>query len=217
MPGLAGRRALVKVTGNPVAFADEATTKLVANTVYQITNAVKRIWDPTVAIVVKKDAVIQSATLYTLNRLTGKITFLADIGGAPVVTVSGSYLPVAVAAGARAYSYEILASVVDDTDFDSANTNSGFPTKLQSILDFHGTIGQKWRTEGQYFRDALLLITPNNPVVIQLFADRNQPAELQAWGLLDKVGVQAVVTGGVDVDVDFQGTPDADGRVVSLP
>src|SRR6266496_4096205 len=107
---IAGRRALVKVSGGAIVFTDEACTTVTANTVFQITNAVKRVWDRAVAVVVKKDAVVQAAALYTLNRLAGTITFLADIGGGHAITVSGSYLPMAAVIEGKMYSWEISAA-----------------------------------------------------------------------------------------------------------
>src|SRR4051812_46037032 len=107
MSGVAGRKALVKITGDAVAFVNEACTDSGDHLTYQITSAAKQVWDPTVAIVVKKDGVAASSALYTLNRLTGRITFLIALNPAIVITVSGSYLPTSVAAGCRQYGWSL--------------------------------------------------------------------------------------------------------------
>src|SRR3954452_186344 len=112
MSAIAGRKGLIKVSGVGVAFVGEATTKVTANTVYQITNATKRGWDRAAAITVKKDGVAQAAALYTLNRLTDTVTFLADIGGAPVVTLDGTYLPLSNAAEAKSFSYKLMRDIL---------------------------------------------------------------------------------------------------------
>lgn len=104
-----GRKALVKVSGAGVAFLDEATTKVTANTVYQITDAAKRVWDRSATITVEVDAdgagaggfVVAAASTYTVNRLTGTITFNADQGVDAIVRVDGTYLPLSTAAEGR--------------------------------------------------------------------------------------------------------------------
>jgi hypothetical protein len=109
MPGVAGRKALVKVAGAAVAFVTEACTNSGDSKTYQITNAIKRVWDPTIAITVFYNAVLQAANTYTINRLTGKITF-AVAQGASAVTVTGSYLPLSNAVRAKSFSWNVTAS-----------------------------------------------------------------------------------------------------------
>src|SRR4051812_21765948 len=100
MPGIAGRKALVKVTGAPVAFAGEATTDSGDHQTYQITNAAKRVWDRATTLVVKVAAVV-TVESYTFNRLTGKVTFATVNAGRGAVTLDGAYLPLSVAIGAK--------------------------------------------------------------------------------------------------------------------
>jgi len=206
MTAIAGRKAAVKVSGAPVAFTGEATTKLVANTVYQITNAAKQTWDRALPITVKKDGVSQAATLYTLNRLTGTVTFLADIGGAPVVTVDGSYLPLSLAAEAKQFNYDILAQLLEDSQFGDTDV-----TRVQGLQDVQGTIG-RWYSVDTYFGDALVA---GVPVVIEFASNSAAGFDRRVWALLDKDGMNAAIAGLIDESVHFNGSPDADGRVLS--
>ena len=205
MSGKSGRRAQVKVSGAAVTFTTEATTTVTANTVYQITDATKRVWDPTAAITVYKDAVSQSPTLYTINRLTGTITFTAD-QGASVITVSGSYLPLSLAAEAKEYSYDRTAQMLEDNAFGDSDV-----TRVMGLQDVSGTIGRWWSVD-TYFTDALLA---GNPVVIEFWSDSTLAFDRRCWALLEKDEMKAAIEGLIEESVTFNGTPDADGRILS--
>jgi hypothetical protein len=210
MAGHAGKKALVKVAGAPAAFVTEACDDTGDGLSFQIAAAAKRVWDPTIAIMVYVDAVLQAADTYTLNRLTGTITFVDAPAG--VVTVTGSYLPLSVAARGRAYSWSLNNSFVDDTDFDSANTDNGFQRKLQSLLDVTGSVTARW-SDDMYFVNALL---DDEYVVVEFYPDRTQPHDLIMWARLDKADLSAAVDSTIDRVVSLQGFTDADGRAASL-
>jgi hypothetical protein len=211
MSAIAGRKGLIKVSGAGVVFAAEATTKVTANTVYQITNAVKRVWDRAAAITVKKDGVAQAAALYTLNRLTGTVTFLADIGGAPVITLDGTYLPLANAAEAKSFSYKLMRDLLDSTSYDSQNTDQGFKRKDAGLYDATGSLGQ-WVSVDRYFETALI---QGDPVVVELWADRAATFDIRFWANLNQQQIESVCDGLVSQTVDWVGDPDVDGRVIS--
>lgn len=210
MSGLAGRRALVKVTGDAVAFTAEATTAS-GNITYQITSATKRVWDRTAAITVKNSGVTvdPAVTPYTINRLTGTVTFLTSV--VRVITIDGSYLPVSVAAGAKSYTWQLTATSVDDSDFDTADTESGFTTRVQMMREVSGSIGGNWNVD-QYFATALLA---GDPIVLEFYSSRDASPDLICWALLAKAGMQSALDKIAEVSVDFVGASDDDGRVVS--
>lgn len=210
MPGVAGRRALVKVVGAAVAFVTEATTDAGDHLTYQITNPLKQIWDPTVAVLVYVGGVLQASTLYTLDRLTGRIIFTVS-QGAGVVTVSGSYRPTSIAVRGKGYSWSLQATLAEDNDYDQVNTDNGFQRKLQMHLDISGSVAAKFSSDG-YFRDALL---NDALVVLEFFPDRAQSHDLVCWGRLSKHDVQAALDSVQDRSVEFQGAVDADGRAAS--
>lgn len=200
-----GRLGLIKVTGAGLAFTGEACTTISANTVYQITNTVKQVWDRSAAITVLKDAVSQSSALYTLNRLTGTITFLADIGGGHTITVTGTYLPVSTAAQAKTYSYALSANNLDVTKFGDT-----LRTRIQGMKDIKGS-ANSWKVD-TYFTDALNAAVP---IVLEFWIDTNSTFDMRAWAMLDNATVQSVLTGAVDVPITFVGAADADGRTIS--
>jgi hypothetical protein len=210
MPGVAGRRALVKVIGAAVAFVTDATTDAGDHLTYQITNPIKRIWDPTLAVLVYVGGVLQASTLYTLDRLTGRIIFKVS-QGAGVVTVSGSYRPTSIAVRGKGYSWSLQATLADDNDYDQVNTDNGFQRKVQTVLDVSGTVMAKFSADG-YFRDALLA---DSLVVVEFFPDRNSTHDLVCWGRMTKHDVQIALESLHERSVEFQGAVDADGRAAS--
>ncbi len=200
-----GRKALVKVSGTSSAFAAEATTAVTAGTVYQITSTAKRVWDRSATITVLKDAVAQAATLYTLNRLTGTITFGSTVG-ASVITVTGSYLPLSTAAEAKQYSYTVSQSPLDDTAFaDSWNT------KVLSLKSVSGSLSE-WHTADTYFTDALVA---GDPVVLEMYSDSAGSADVKIWAMLNQTQIESALESLVGKSVDFVGAADADGRTIS--
>jgi hypothetical protein len=210
MSGIAGRKALVKVTGAPVTFTAEATTDSGDHQTYQITSATKRVWDRATTLVVNV-AGVPTGESYTFNRLTGRVTFATVNAGRGAVTLDGAYLPLATAIGAKNYSISLTKQMLVDTDFDSANTNNGFNTYQGGQLDVEGSIGRRL-TVDTALRDALLA---SNPVVIQLFVDRASAPYLTLWAFLEKDAVSAAIDGIGDGSIDFKGTADDQGVAVA--
>ena len=207
---LAGRKALVKVSGTAVAFTDEATTANAERTRYQVTNAVKRVFDPTAAIVVERDTGggfgVVSTAEYTLNRLKGTVVFTSVQPVGTVVRVDGSYLPLSTAAEATSYEWAIGAENGDASYF-----GDDWMRRQQVSLKFTGSIGQ-WRTTDTYMETKLLA---GDPVVVEFYADASTDPEASALVVLNQQQIRAVTRGFVEQNVTFEGTKDADGHVVS--
>lgn len=210
MTGIAGRKALVKVTGALVTFTDEACTDSGDHQTYQITNTAKRVWDRTTALVVKVATVV-TVESYTFNRLTGTVVFATVNAGRGAVTVSGAYLPLSIAVGGRQYSVTITKAVLDDSDFDSVNTASGFSVHQTGLKDITGTIDIRFSTD-TYFRDALL---QGDPVVIEFFSDRTASPVFTCWALLNKQTITAAFDSLDESTIAFDGAPDDTGVVVA--
>lgn len=201
-----GKRAQVRVSGGAVAFAGEAFTTVTANTVFQITNAAKNVWDRTAAIVVKKDAVIQSAALYKLNRLSGTITFLADIGGGHVITADGSYLPMANAIEGKSFTWEVTRTNIDVSAFQAV-----WRTRIESLKDGKCSIGQ-WKTVDETMSAYILA---GLPVVLEFDSDTSLAGyDIRMWGLPTKDSVNAVLTNAVEQMIDFEAVEDLDRNIV---
>lgn len=205
MPAVAGRRAQVKKPSTAVTLTDEATTHAGDGKNYQITDATKRVLSPTAAITVKVGGVATGES-YTLNRLTGTVTFVTANVGRAAVTLSGSYLPLSVVAEARTYTYELTAKNDPDSAF-----GDDYVTRVPTKLDVRGSLG-RWSIDS-FFSDALLADTP---LVFQFFANAAQSPELICWARLSSRGIQAVQDGLGEETLDFLGTLDADNRAADL-
>jgi hypothetical protein len=134
----------IKAGGPSTAITDEPTTKVTANTVYQITNTAKRILDPSVAVVVKVDAdgagggpaVVATLGTYTIDYLYGNITFASDQGSAATVTVTGAYLSPVDLVGATEFSLSLVRALVDSSVFGTA----GYRLRVATLSDFSGSV-----------------------------------------------------------------------------
>jgi hypothetical protein len=211
MPGVAGRKAVVKVMGAGVAFTTEACTNLGDGLNYQIAAVAKRVWDPTAAVSVFYNGVLQPAANYRLNRVIGKITFLVAPGGL-VVTVTGTYRPVSNAVRATAFNWSLEATIAEDNDWDNIVTSNGFSNKIQTMKDISGSVSAKFSAD-VYFRDALLNDTL---VVLEFYADRSLAHDIICWAVLDKVDMQAALDSVQTREVSFRGDIDIDGNVAGI-
>lgn len=203
MPAQAGRKIRIKTSGAAIAFTDEACTNSGDNLTYQITNAAKRVWDRAATITVKKDTVVQSATLYTLNRLSGKITFGVS-QGAGVITVSGSYLPMSLVAEARSWRLAFLGNNAEETEFIDDDV-----VRKQVRQDVNGQLGRWWIDT--YFHDHMQAADPV-PFVAEMFLDGGTTPTAKAWIILGTRGVSGQQAGLVEEMIDFEGAADVDGR-----
>lgn len=207
MPGLAGKKALVKVTGAPLDFEDEECSTSDDQT-YTIDDATKKYWDRDTAVQVFDDgvAVDPQTDPYRIIRLTGQVVFDSVNALRGPITVTGKYLPTSVAAGARAYSFELTQSILDDTTFDDLGSDD-FARKIPGLKNVSGSISRRFRVESGM---AAALIA-GDPIILELYTDRAEAPDLVCWALLSKEGIQSAVDGTTDADVDWEGIPDADG------
>lgn len=135
----AGYLSTVKVSGSSTDFNQLPTTKVTANTVYQITDATKRILDPAVALTVEVDAdgggggsyATAAASTYTVDYLFGKITFTSDQGVDALVRVSGKYLPTVSVAEVRGYDINMTRLLHDSTAMGQGDADRRFKAGLK--------------------------------------------------------------------------------------
>lgn len=141
-----GYLVTVKAGGPSTAASQMATTKIVANTVYQITDAARRILDPNVAVVVEVDAdgagaggfATAAADTYTVDYMVGKITFNADQGVDAVVVVTANYLSPVAIGEAKSAEITLEQQVEDASTFpESAD---GYRRKKTTLKSCSGSI-----------------------------------------------------------------------------
>lgn len=203
---IAGKKAQVKVSGDPLSFSGESFSTTDDQN-YQIDDAAKRVWCRNCTITVYEDGA-ETTEDYSLNRLTGVITFASADGTRGTITADGQYLPMSVAAEAYDYTYTIDSDNAEDNAFGDE-----FISRVQTLKDISGSIS-RWYKLDSYYYDAL---TSGEPVVIELYADEGSTFELRIWGLLATDEITAAVDGLVEEAVDFEGTHDDDNRALSQP
>lgn len=135
------KNTTLKLGGTPTAFSNEATTKVTANTVYQVTDAAKRILDYATNVVVEVDPDGVSGYSpadpadYVVDFMFGKVTFAADQGASALVRVSGAYIPPLDIAGAKACSVRDEGALADTSKFGDS-----WRTRMQTLQDVSGTV-----------------------------------------------------------------------------
>lgn len=124
-----------------------------------------------------------AAGAYSLNRLSGKATFGAATSR--TVLISGSYLPMTIAATANKMSRADEATLHETQAFQAA-----YKKRLVGLKSASGTLAEFDVTD-QTFIDALVA---GNPIVIE---DRStavaEPS--RTWALLESTQVEAAVDG----------------------
>lgn len=198
-----GYKCLVRVSGGALTLTDEPTTADAAYRVYQITDPAKQVLDPFATITVEVNGSPVSSG-YKLDRLFGKVIFDSPLQPTDVVTVSGKYLPMATAAEAYELSYTLQAENADATRFQDT-----WVKRTQVGLDASGSFSQ-WFLTGADMAGELMA---GDVVLIEYQVD-NQ-VDLRAWALLSSTEPASQPRAIQTENIQWQGTEDADGRVVS--
>lgn len=199
MTARAGSAARLRVSGAGVSFTAEATTAT-GNISYQITNTAKRVWDRSATITVL-DGGIATVESYTLNRLTGTVTFGST--ASRTITVTGTYLPLSTLARGKEFDFSCMANNQEDNAFLDADV-----TRVQVEKDWSGTVG-RWLSTDTYLADAF---TAGVPVVVEFSSDGGTTVEWRGWGLPNKKTAGASKKTLVEDGIGFEGCADADGR-----
>lgn len=132
--GSPGWRATVKRSGTSTEFTDE-TASLVSGQTYQIDDEAKQVWDRSKPIIVKDDdEEVNPANIAHIDYLFGKVTFVPGYTVTGPVTISGHYLPMQHVAGANSYTLNQTIDVLDDTDFEHAQS-TGYRSRTYGLHD----------------------------------------------------------------------------------
>lgn len=208
MAKLTGRKALVKVSGAALTLTGEATSDSGAHFVYQITNAAKRVLDPTAAITIKEDGTTTAAA-YTLNRLNGTVTFTIARGALVAVTVTGFYLPQSTAISCTEWTL-----TVDGTNADVSEFGDSWVERLSISKDASGSV-KSWRDSVDTTWETALIA--GAPVMLALYTLSTGAPDFLVWAKLNKQQVQAALKSAQAQSIDWEGAADADNRVISAP
>lgn len=214
----AAHTGVIRGPGTSTAFTLEPTTKLTANTRYQLNTDAKRLIDPAVAVVVEVDAdgggaggyVVANPTTYTVDYLYGIITFLADQGAPALVRVSGSYLPVVDLLGVTSWDFTASRTVLDDTSLPAPG---GCRTKKLGLKDLSGSlaINELLTIDNDAGAGTLIIQTVHENGTPFLFERAVGGKRFRAWVLLEATKLDGGVDALLNNNVTFTGAARAVG------
>lgn len=149
----AGYKAVVERVGSSTAFSDEAMSATSVTNQYQIDDATKRIWDRTVTPTFYEDSSeIPASDVDEIDYVFGKVTFATSKSGS--ISVDGNHLPRQAIVGANAYTLEHAGDTLDDTDYDAAQSNGAFRTRMYGLRDVTASIERFYKLD-KHFDDAI--------------------------------------------------------------
>lgn len=199
----AGKKAKILVYGSSIAFTDEATITT-DNTTYQITNINKRIWYQNGTITVKNGGVATIES-YTLDRLTGRITFTTSTSR--TITVSGEYLPTASVGQAYEYTWTCSGDNLDATYFGNE-----FIVRKQGLKDFSANISKFYDTDNYFFNK----LQTDGQYVLEFYSLGSSTPDIRAWTKISNDEDSGSVDALNEESIDFEGVNDADNRSISF-
>lgn len=203
----AGRKAYITLSGTGVALSTAALTSANGLT-FQVSasSAQGEPFDATASVTVKSTSATLSSTAYSVHRLNGSIVLNTSSTGS--YTISTTYLPTSTITNAHAFQYTIAATNVDVTTLDSV-----YRSRIQSVKDVTGSLDEFWASGNAR---AQLVASTSQPVAVSFFDQSTSSFGVRCWAIVNQDDVQAAVDGVVDQSIGFEGTADADGRVISL-
>lgn len=192
--GEAAYKTSIRSGGVSTPFTAEATTSLGGNA-FQITNAVRRVIDRKLPVVVRAGSTVVVPT--SINYLFGIVQFSSAQTGA--VTIDASFIPLGLIGGSTEYSLEIGGDILDDTSFDLTNTNGGFRTKMYGLLDVSVSVGRN-DDLSQAFKNFKLT---RSEVLIEIRPGGGTEVA-RGWFVLESVGSSGDVGGLEAEDLQFK-------------
>ncbi len=190
----AGKSAQIKVSGAPVSVTKEACSNMDAGAyiLYQISDETKRVVSKDYAITVYKGAsstTAVSAADYTLNYLTGLITFNAALGSTDVVKITCYYVPMSTAASCTIASFDRECEVIKYGVF-----GDDYKRGITGFLFGSGTL-ESVDVADDYYVTALLA---GLPVILEVDTATGSEATMaggnRMYALLDKATLTANAT-----------------------
>lgn len=141
------------VVAGGVMINGEATTEIKGST-HQVTASAKRVLDRSKTVVVKDDGnVVDEADILSIDYLFAKSTFVPGYSVAGAVTFDAHYLPLLPVAGANSYTLNLPTEMLDDTDFDHAQS-TGHRRRKYGLDDASVSI-KRWDDITGHFKDVI--------------------------------------------------------------
>ncbi len=193
----------VKIPGTSTVFTG-AVTALTTGTSYQITDPVKRIIDPAVAVTVYDGASPLAHTAFVVDYLFGIVTLSGAPAGA--VTVDGSYLPMLTLAEARDFSISASADLIDSTVFAS----TGVKLKMAGLKDFSVSIEALQLVSydndpGGGTQKIATLFDAGTPVLLEI-RPSGAGDYFRGWTVIESYEKKGAVAGLIELSISLTGS-----------
>ena len=200
MAELAGKSAIIKVSGTATSLAEEALSH-VTDTTWQISTVSKQVIDYNSTPTLEKSDGLggwDDITYESVDKLQGIFT-LSGAGEADTETIrvkAGNYLPLSTATYAHDFSYSKGVELMEVNKF-----GDDYKSRLAGTKFASGTLSQ-WDVTTDYYKDAL---TAGDPVVIE-FLYETGASPTRCFALLESVEMQAAINNPQDEVVSFIST-----------
>jgi len=204
---LAGKGALVKVTGASVAFSSE-TMITSDNLTYTLSSSLQNEpWDPTANITITTSSG-GTVSGYTTNRLKGEITFSSS--ASRTLKASGEYRTLSTLAKAKEVNINLVTNLFDVPYFGV----DAIP-RIRTLESVNGTLG-KWYDTDRYFYDVVSSTSEPNPLLLEFYAASTSSYTLRTWIMANADEIASVIDGSVEDTLSFESTPDTDDRLYTF-
>lgn len=205
----AGNSAKLYRSGTSTSMTAEATT-LVTGKTYRVTNAAKRMLDPSVAVTVDDGGVpIASANIESIDYLHGIIVLDSGYTPSGAITVDANYLPLSQIADVYTTSITTTVTMLDDTVYEDTAVS-----RKAGLKDISGSFSAY--DEGT---TAISELVGNGTVVFLTFEHTGSASvdHMRARVLLESDDSSVSVDGLVESTYSFVGasTLSVEGRDVS--
>lgn len=205
----AGYSAKLYRSGTSTSMTAEATT-LVTGKTYRITNAAKRMLDPTVAVTVDDGGVpIAAVNIESIDYLHGIIVLDAGYTPGGAVTVDANYLPLSQIADVYTASFSTMRTMLDDTVYE--DTTISRKAGLSDVSGSFAVYDEGATAISQLLEDGTVLYLTFMPT------GSGETDHLRARVLLESEDTGAAVDGLVESTYNFVGASilSVEGRDVS--
>lgn len=186
---LEGRVLALKISGTPVSMTAEATTTS-DDTVYQITDTDKQVIDKNSDLTVL-DGGVETVESYTVNTLTGEITFGSADGGR-VITVTGYYIPLSTIAEAHDFTMNESANIIEVPKFGDVYVDkiAGQKSGSGSLIDYDVV-------------DNIFVTELGSDMVLEWVSYVGGPVN-RAWILTSSAEMAASIGSAQDMSISFE-------------
>ncbi len=193
---IAGKLGAVymKTTATSTTFTNEATTEIVADTRFRITNAAKRFWDKAAAVTVKKNGTTIT-TGFTIEYAGGEVVFDTALQPADTITVSGKHWTMEQKLLCNNWSLDASQDLGEITTFAS----NGWKENLPTLKEFSVAVESYW---------------PNNEftaqfgdeVALQLYVDSGaNKYRYECFAILNSESIETPVDDIINDSLEFTG------------